>query len=222
MLYWLAPLVVLGLVVFVHEFGHFLAAKAVGRLRAALLARLGQAARPLATRRRRDGVRDLAAARSAATCAWRRATTRRRRCSRAATRRSKEGAELRSATGIPNAMMPHGPKPVPADRWFESKPHVRARRDPARRRDDERACSRSSSPRGSSRVVRPARRADGDRHAGAGEAGRSAPGLQRGDSVIAVDGDPVRSWSASSSRRWRADTARRRRAWRSRRGGASG
>ena len=30
MLSWLAPLVVLGLVVFVHELGHFLAAKAVG------------------------------------------------------------------------------------------------------------------------------------------------------------------------------------------------
>ena len=30
MLSWLAPLVVLGIVVFVHEFGHFLAAKAFG------------------------------------------------------------------------------------------------------------------------------------------------------------------------------------------------
>ena len=30
MLTWLAPIIVFGLVVFVHELGHFLAAKAVG------------------------------------------------------------------------------------------------------------------------------------------------------------------------------------------------
>ncbi len=30
MLAWIAPLIVLGLVVFVHEFGHFIAAKALG------------------------------------------------------------------------------------------------------------------------------------------------------------------------------------------------
>jgi len=119
MLAWIAPLFVFGIVVFVHEFGHFLAAKAVGVYtprfsigfgRALLKKRWGEteyilAALPLGGYVRMASKDDEATA-------------------------FIEGGTETSSTKVtttgevmdPNAMMPFGPLPVPADRWLESKP----------------------------------------------------------------------------------------------------
>jgi regulator of sigma E protease len=119
MLAWIAPLVVFGLVVFVHEFGHFLAAKAVGVYtprfsigfgKALWKRRLGEteyvlAALPLGGYVRMASKDDEATA-------------------------FIEGGSENSATQVatngealdPNAMIPFGPKPIPPDRWLESKP----------------------------------------------------------------------------------------------------
>jgi regulator of sigma E protease len=119
MLAWIAPLVVFGLVVFVHEFGHFLAAKAVGVYtprfsigfgKALWKRRLGEteyvlAALPLGGYVRMASKDDEATA-------------------------FIEGGSENSATQVatngealdPNAMIPFGPKPSPPDRWLESKP----------------------------------------------------------------------------------------------------
>ena len=79
----------------------------------------------------------LARFRSAATSAWPRDTTRRRRFSRAATR--KRPRRPASDPGYdPNAMIPFGPKPVPENRWFESKPLWARHRHHDRRRRHER------------------------------------------------------------------------------------
>jgi len=119
MLAWIAPLFVFGIVVFVHEFGHCLAAKAVGVYtprfsigfgRALLKKRWGEteyilAALPLGGYVRMASKDDEATA-------------------------FIEGGTETSSTKVsttgevmdPNAMMPFGPLPVPADRWLESKP----------------------------------------------------------------------------------------------------
>ena len=132
MLTWLAPLIVFGLVVFVHELGHFLAAKAMGVYAPRFSIGFGPA-----LWRRRWGETEyvLARSRSAATCAWRRARTRRRRSSRAArgarrcrrsaptlARRRLSATDANAQDWDPNAMKPFGPQAVPEHRWFESKP----------------------------------------------------------------------------------------------------
>lgn len=119
MLAWIAPLVVFGIVVFVHEFGHFIAAKAVGVYtprfsigfgRALYRKRFGEteyilAALPLGGYVRMASKDDEATA-------------------------FIEGGGENVATQVtatgedydPNAMIPFGPKAIPADRWLESKP----------------------------------------------------------------------------------------------------
>lgn len=118
MLAYIAPIFVFGIVVFVHELGHFLAAKAVGVYtprfsigfgKALWRKRLGEteyviAALPIGGYVRMASKDDEATA-------------------------FLEGGSENSATQVapggepldPNAMMPFGPKPIPADRWFESK-----------------------------------------------------------------------------------------------------
>jgi regulator of sigma E protease len=191
MLYWIAPLVVLGLVVFVHEFGHFLAAKAFGVYAPRFSLGWGK---PLLKWRRKGSETEYVismlpiggyvrmASRNDETAA----------ILEGGNEVVKEGAEL-DPDWDPEAMIPHGPKPVPADRWFESKPTyarvvillagvtmnavltifvatgifaVYGRRDVPTVIDTLVA-------------GKPAERA----------------GLQRGDSVISVDGVPVKSWS---------------------------
>ncbi len=119
MIAWVAPLFVFGIVVFVHELGHFLAAKSVGVYtprfsigfgRALLRKRWGEteyvlAALPLGGYVRMASKDDEATA------------------------FIEGGGETAPAdvatTGEPidpDAMMPFGPKPVPPDRWLESKP----------------------------------------------------------------------------------------------------
>jgi regulator of sigma E protease len=119
MLAWVAPLFVFGIVVFVHELGHFLAAKVVGVYtprfsigfgRALLRKRWGEteyvlAALPLGGYVRMASKDDEAAA-------------------------FIEGGSETATTHVatkgepmdPDAMMPFGPKPIPPDRWLESKP----------------------------------------------------------------------------------------------------
>jgi regulator of sigma E protease len=112
---WLAPILVLGLVILVHEAGHFWAAKLFGVYAPRFAIGFG----PALWRRRwgeteyvigvlpLGGYVRMATREDAATSVL-------------------EG-ELDESKGKkepldPNAMIPFGPKPVPSDRWFESKP----------------------------------------------------------------------------------------------------
>jgi regulator of sigma E protease len=121
----LAPLLVFGLVVFVHELGHFLAAKAVG-IYAPVFA-LGWGRRVFGVRR---GETDYRLALFPLGGYVRMAS--REDESMAAFEGGKDRGSLADGAtaeqgepGIPwdpAAMVPFGPKPVPADRWYESKP----------------------------------------------------------------------------------------------------
>jgi regulator of sigma E protease len=116
---WLAPIIVFGLVVFVHELGHFIAAKltgvyaprfSIGFGPSLLKKRFGETEYVLAALPLGGYVR-MASREDEATAFL-------------------EGGSENSATtpgtpkdGFdPNAMIPFGPKPIPESRWFESKP----------------------------------------------------------------------------------------------------
>jgi len=115
---WVAPIIVFGLVVFVHELGHFIAAKltgvyaprfSIGFGPALLKKRVGEteyilAALPL------GGYVRMASREDEATAFLEGGTE------NSATRPAnpKDGFD-------PNAMIPFGPKPIPESRWFESK-----------------------------------------------------------------------------------------------------
>jgi len=119
MLAYIAPIFVFGLVVFVHELGHFLAAKAVGVYTPRFSIGFGKA---LWRKRRGEteyvlgwlpigGYVRMASKEDEATAFL-------------------EGGAENSAIEVapggepldPDAMIPFGPKPIPSDRWFESKP----------------------------------------------------------------------------------------------------
>jgi regulator of sigma E protease len=114
----LAPLLVFGLVIFVHEFGHFIAAKALGVYAPRFSIGFG----PAIFRRRRGETEYV--------LAWLPLGG----YVRMASRHDAETAFLEGGTEEgtarqendpgydPNAMIPFGPKPVPENRWFESKP----------------------------------------------------------------------------------------------------
>ncbi|MEI6813370.1 MAG: RIP metalloprotease RseP [bacterium] len=120
MLAWLAPIAVLGIVVFVHELGHFLAAKALGVYAPRFALGWGPsilrwrpkgseteyvlAALPIGGYVRMASKDDEAAA-----------------MLEGGNEEAKPDAE-KDPRWDPDAMLPHGPKPVPQDRWFESKP----------------------------------------------------------------------------------------------------
>jgi len=118
MLAILSPILVFGLVIFVHELGHFLAAKAVGVYAPRFSIGFG----PAIFRRRRGETEYVLAILPLGGYV------------RMASRHDAETAFLeggneeqnaRNATDPdydPNAMIPFGPKPVPENRWFESKP----------------------------------------------------------------------------------------------------
>ncbi len=119
MLAWLAPLVVLGVVVFVHELGHFLAAKSVGVYAPRFSLGWGS---PIFRWRPRGGETEYV-------ISWLPIGGYVRMASRDdETASMLEGGNETVAEGAaldpnwdPEAMVPHGPKPVPSDRWFESK-----------------------------------------------------------------------------------------------------
>jgi regulator of sigma E protease len=116
---WIAPIIVFGLVVFVHELGHFIAAKltgvyaprfSIGFGPSLLKKRFGETEYVLAALPLGGYVR-MASREDEATAFL-------------------EGGSENSATqpgspkdGFdPDAMIPFGPKPIPESRWFESKP----------------------------------------------------------------------------------------------------
>ncbi|MDZ7630692.1 MAG: site-2 protease family protein [Gemmatimonadaceae bacterium] len=122
----LAPLLVFGLVVFVHELGHFLAAKAVG-IYAPVFA-LGWGRRVWGIRRGETDYRlalfplggyvRMASRDDESMAAFEGGG------SRGALESTPDGSP-RGEPGIPwdeTAMVPFGPRPVPSNRWFESKP----------------------------------------------------------------------------------------------------
>jgi regulator of sigma E protease len=118
MLAILAPVLVFGLVIFVHELGHFLAAKAMGVYAPRFSIGFG----PTLWRRRRGETEYVLAALPLGGYV------------RMASRLDQETAFLEGGGEAgprrdrsdpsydPEAMIPFGPKPVPENRWFESKP----------------------------------------------------------------------------------------------------
>ena len=201
MLTWLAPLIVFGLVVFVHELGHFLAAKSVGVYAPRFSIGFGPA-----LWRRRWGETEYVLALLPLGGYVRMASNQDQ-----ATAFLEGGNEDREvpevgANGVPatvtgeeggkdwdpNALKPFGPKPIPEHRWFESKPLI------ARvfiliagvtmnvvlalvlDIGTLAAYGRPYIPAVVDSVVagRPAERA----------------GFQRGDSIVAINGSPVRDW----------------------------
>ena len=115
MLSWLAPLLVLGLVIFVHELGHFLAAKWAGVYAPRFSLGWGT---PLVSFRRGETEYALSWLPIGGYV-------------RMASKEDETAAVLEGGAEAPEAekskhwdeesMIPHGPKPIPADRWFESK-----------------------------------------------------------------------------------------------------
>ncbi len=113
---WLAPLLVLGLVIFVHELGHFLAAKWAGVYAPRFSLGWGS---PLWSFRRGETEYALSWLPIGGYV-------------RMASREDETAAVLEGGAEAPEAerskhwdeesMIPHGPKPIPEDRWFESKP----------------------------------------------------------------------------------------------------
>jgi regulator of sigma E protease len=118
MLAILAPIFVFGLVIFVHELGHFLAAKSLGVYTPRFSIGFG----PALLKRRRGETEYILAALPLGGYV------------RMASRHDETAAALEggSETSVartpddpdydPEAMIPFGPKPVPEHRWFESKP----------------------------------------------------------------------------------------------------
>lgn len=119
MLAYIAPIFVFGLVVFVHELGHFLAAKAIGVYtprfsigfgRALFRKRWGETEYVLAALPIGGYVR-MASRDDEATAFLEGGSE------NAVTHEATRGEPL-----DPDAMIPFGPKPIPENRWFESKP----------------------------------------------------------------------------------------------------
>jgi regulator of sigma E protease len=111
---WLAPILVLGLVIFVHELGHLWAAKAFGVYAPRFSIGFGKA-----LWRKRWGETEYVVALIPLGGYVRMAS----RDDEATKAFEGELEERKGAEPLdPEAMIPFGPKPIPADRWFESKP----------------------------------------------------------------------------------------------------
>lgn len=115
---WLAPILVLGLVIFVHELGHFLAAKWAGVYAPRFSLGWGK---PIWSFRRGETEYALSALPIGGYV--------RMASKEDETASVLEGGhegdispEGRSKHWDEQSMIPHGPKPIPPDRWFESKP----------------------------------------------------------------------------------------------------
>ena len=115
---WLGPLIVFGLVVFVHELGHFLAAKAFGVYAPRFSIGFGTA-----ILRKRFGETEYILA-ALPLGGYVRMASRDDEATAFIEGGSEEGAHRPETDKSydPNGMVPFGPKPVPAHRWFESKP----------------------------------------------------------------------------------------------------
>ena len=129
MLAWLAPILVLGLVVFVHELGHFLAAKWTGVYAPRFSVGFGPALWKM-----RRGETEYVVAALPLGGSVRMASRDDETMALVEGGGSPEGTvqghgEVQGTEVLEkpkdwdeNAMVPFGPKPVPANRWFESKP----------------------------------------------------------------------------------------------------
>lgn len=132
---WLAPIVVFGLVVFVHELGHFLAAKACGVYAPRFSIGFGPAlwrkrwgeteyvlaALPLGGYVRMASREDETMALIEGGGEGRRPRHEGAHPGVLSEVAGEVAGESRPADWDPNAMYPFGPKPVPENRWFESK-----------------------------------------------------------------------------------------------------
>jgi regulator of sigma E protease len=191
MLAWLAPLLVLGLVVFVHELGHFLAAKAVGVYAPRFSLGWGKAI----LRWRRKGSETEYVISALPIGGYVRMASRADETSavlEGGNETPAEGAE-RDPRWDPDAMIPHGPKTVPEDRWFESKP-TWARVVILLAGVTMNALLTLVVSTG---VFAISGRYDAPTVIDTVIAGNPADlaGLRRGDSVVAVNGTAVRTWS---------------------------
>lgn len=135
MLSWLAPIIVFGLVVFVHELGHFLAAKAMGVYAPRFSIGFGPA-----LWRRRWGETEYVlallplggyvrmASREDQATAFLEGGSEERDVPEVGANAAAPVVRGSEATASrdwdPNALKPFGPKPIPEHRWFESKPLV--------------------------------------------------------------------------------------------------
>ena len=129
MLAWLAPLLVFGLVVFVHELGHFLAAKMVGVYAprfsigfgpALLRRRFGETEYVLAALPLGGYVR-MASREDEATAFLEGGSEASALATTAPSDGATPAAPQRPEGWDPDALVPFGPHPVPEHRWFESK-----------------------------------------------------------------------------------------------------
>jgi regulator of sigma E protease len=118
MLAILAPVFVFGLVIFVHELGHFLAAKAFGVYTPRFSIGFG----PALWRKKRGETEYILAALPLG--GYVRMASRHDEASAFLEGGNEEGAARPEDDPRfdPEAMVPFGPKPVPEHRWFESKP----------------------------------------------------------------------------------------------------
>ncbi len=117
MLALLAPVLVFGLVIFVHEFGHFLAAKAMGVYAPRFSIGFG----PALWRKRRGETEYVLALLPLG--GYVRMASRHDETSAFLEGGSEEQGGLKEGDPgyDPEAMVPFGPRPVPEHRWFESK-----------------------------------------------------------------------------------------------------
>ena len=118
MLAWVAPLIVFGIVVFVHELGHFLAAKAVGVYAPRFSIGFGKA---LWKRRKGETEYVLAAVPLGG---YVRLASKDDEAT-AFLEGGSENSAVHHGAGDdwdPEAMIPFGPKPIPEHRWMESQP----------------------------------------------------------------------------------------------------
>lgn len=117
MLAYIAPIIVFGIVVFVHELGHFLAAKATGVYTPRFSVGFGKA-----LWKRRFGETEYVLA-ALPIGGYVRMASKDDEAT-AFLEGGGETAEPKSGAKVldPDAMIPFGPKPIPEDRWFESKP----------------------------------------------------------------------------------------------------
>jgi regulator of sigma E protease len=217
MLSWLAPILVFGLVVLVHELGHFMAAKWLGVYAPRFSIGFGPA-----LWRRRFGETEYVlsalplggfvrmASREDEATAFLEGGSERPKVPTVPTVPAVGASssptitgehrvvEARSPDWDPEAMVPFGPKPVPEDRWFESKPlwgrliimlagvTMNAILALVVSTGLFVGYGRAYIPAVVDSVVvgRPADRA----------------GLEKGDSIIAVNGSPVRRWTEVTER----------------------
>jgi regulator of sigma E protease len=135
MLSWLAPILVFGLVVFIHELGHFIAAKWLGVYAPRFSIGFGPA-----LWRRRFGETEYVlaafplggfvrmASREDESTAFLEGGSEEKKLPAVGASSSptiagdQSAVEARPRDWDPEAMVPFGPKPVPENRWFESKP----------------------------------------------------------------------------------------------------